>query len=133
MSAIIRPVTAGLSHDRGNDSLLDQIGLLHQIHIKPRADMPGDVAVERPHPWVVGVVLKDEITRTRLENLHVASLRILAMRDGTVPCSLSLGEYEKVVAVKVHGVRGRTLILDDDANAAVAAKVIDVPLGVVGV
>ncbi len=99
--------------------------------------MPRDMAMERPHARVVRDVLQHDIPRrgrrTRLHELDVATLRVGLVDDGAVPGADALGEDVEVVAVKMHGVRGAEFVLDDDADGAVGAKVVHVPLGVVGV
>ena len=37
------------------------------------------------------------------------------------------------MAVEMHGVGGRELVLDDDTDGAVGSEVVDVPLGVKGI
>lgn len=61
--------------------------------------MPRDMAVERPHARVIGVVLQHEIP-VRLHHLHVAPVGEGVICNGvTVPGAGAFGEDEEVVAV----------------------------------
>ena len=89
--------------------------------------MPGDVAVEGPRAGVGGLVLDHDIA-VRLQELHVPPLRVGSVDDGcAVPVPRALVQHIEVVAVQVHGVGGSGGVLDDEAYAAVAAGVVDVP------
>lgn len=96
--------------------------------------MPGDMAMEWPHPRVICEVLQHDIPRrgsgTRLHELHVTALGVLLVDDCTVPGSDALGQDVEIVAVKMHGVGGREGVLDDDTDRAVVSEVVDIPLGV---
>ena len=95
--------------------------------------MPGDVAVKRPHARVVGVVLHNEVP-VRLQQLHVPPLRIAAIDNAAaVPGAHAFVQHVHVVAVQVHGVRDRGGVFDDEAHRGRGARVVDVPLRVVGV
>ena len=99
--------------------------------------MPGDVAVEGPDARVVGEVLQDDVARrgggARLDELDVAALGVLLMDDGAVPGADALGQDVEVVPVQVHRVGGPELVLDDEPDGRVVAKVVGVPLRVEGV
>lgn len=130
--AVIGPVAAGLSHRGRNDSLLDQIGLLHGVDVEARAHVPRDMAMQGPHAGVVGVVLNDNKTRARrtsaLNDLHVPALCVGRMHNGAVPCANAFGKNVEVVTVQMHWVRGAGVVLDDDTHAVVVSEVVDVPL-----
>ena len=99
--------------------------------------MPGDVAMERPHAGVIGLVLEHDIARSGrgagLDELHVTTLGVGLMDDGTVPGADALGENVEIVAVEMHGVGSREFVLDDDADGTVVSEVVDVPFGVEGI
>lgn len=61
MPGVVGPVAAGLSDHARNDSLLDQICLLHDVDVETGADVPRDMAMQWPHARVVGVVLDDDV------------------------------------------------------------------------
>lgn len=132
MPAVIGPVTAGLCDYGGNDSFLDQLGLLHGVDVEATADVPRDMAMQWPHTGVVGVVLDDEIRggglRAGLNELHVSALRVGRVHDGAVPCARTFGQNVKVMSVQMHRVGGAGVVLDDDADAVIGAEVVDVPL-----
>lgn len=52
------------------------------------------------------------------------------MGNNAVPGAEALGEYVEVVAVKMHGVKGCKLVVDDEAHGGVGAEVVDRPVGV---
>ena len=60
----------------------------------------------------------------------VAALRVLRIRDLTVPGSETLGENVKVVAVEMHGVGCEEFVVDYQAHGGVGAEVVDLPVGV---
>lgn len=74
---------------RHSPSIINFIRLLHEIDVQASADMPGDVAMERPHAGIVGVVLNDQIP-VALDLLHVAALGVGVTGDSAVPCSDAL-------------------------------------------
>lgn len=78
-----------MTYLRHRASVVDLIRLLHEINVQAGADMPRDVAVERPHARVVGVVLDDEVA-VALDLLHVTALSEGIARDLAVPCSEAL-------------------------------------------
>lgn len=127
MSRIIRPIATRLRHDLRHALLLDRVRMLHQIHIQPAADVPGDVAVEGPHARVVRVVLHHEVA-VRLDHLHVPPVREGVVGDGAVPGAGALGEDEEVVAVQVHGVQRTDFVVDDQPDGGVVVEIVHVPL-----
>ena len=98
-----------LDHGRQH-FLLDQGVLLDRVDVQAAADVPCDVAMEGPRARVVGVVLQDDVCRVRgsaaLDQLRVAALRVLLVRDDSVPFPETLGEHVEIVAVEMHGVGG---------------------------
>lgn len=132
MPAVIGPVTAGLRHRGRNDSLLDQLGLLHGVDVEASADVPRDMAMQWPHAGVIGVVLNDDKARggrrAGLKELHVPALRVGCMHNGAVPRANAFGQYVEVVSVQMHRVSGAGVIFDDDPYAVIGAEVVDVPL-----
>ena len=99
--------------------------------------MPCDVAMERPHARVICLVLEHDIPWcarcTTLHELHITTLRVGLMGDLAVPGSDALGQDVEIMAMKMHRVGGRELVLDNEPDGAVVTKVVDVPLGVVWV
>lgn len=132
MSAVIGPVTASLSDDGGDDSLRDQIGLLHGVDVEAGADVPCDMAMEWPHAGVVGVVLDGEIggggAGGGLKELYVPTLRVVRMHNGAIPCANTFCKNVEVVSVQMHRVSGAGVVFDDDAHTVVGAEIVDVPL-----
>lgn len=140
MSTVVSPLAASFCHDRRNNPLLDGSRLLHEVDVETRANVPGNVAVERPDARIVRVVLNHHVTRadsavsvtvSRLQDLHVAPLGVLDVGDGSIPCTDAFGEDVEVVAVEMHGVRGGDFILHDETDAVVGAEVVNIPLGVI--
>lgn len=132
MPAVVGPVTAGLRDYGGNDSLLDQLGLLHGVDVEATTDVPRDMAMQWPHTGVVGVVLDDHMggdgRSAGLNELHVSALRVGRVHDDAVPCARAFGQNVKVVSVQMHRVGGAAVVFDDDADAVIGAEVVDVPL-----
>ena len=54
---IIIPINTKLIHTLRNASLLQQLRLLDRVNIQSRANMPRDVAMERPDARIIGFVL----------------------------------------------------------------------------
>ena len=136
MPRIARPVDTSLRHDLRQDALLQQVSRLDGVDVQAGADMPGNVAVERPDAWVVGVVLQDEITvlaggrAAGLDELHIAALGVVLMGDLSVPFADPFRQDVEIVAVQMHRVRDGEFVLYDEADRVVVPKVVDVPLGV---
>ena len=137
MTRVSGPVNTSLLHTSGKDPLLQERRLLNRIDVQTRADMPRDMAMERPHARIVRVILEHDIARrassARLNDLHIATLGICLVNDCAVPGSDALGQDVEIVAVEMHGVGGWELVLDDDTDGAVGSEVVDVPLGVKGI
>ena len=99
--------------------------------------MPRDMAMERPHARVIRLVLQHDEARcawgAALDELHVATLGIELVSDFAVPGADALGQDVEVVAMEMHGVGGGKFVLDNEADGAIVAEVVDVPLWVVGV
>ena len=97
MSSVRGPIPASLCHGARHDSLLEQLRLLHQVHIQARGNVPRNVTMERPDAGVVRVVLYDEVA-VGLQELHVTALRIGLVDYGAIPCTCALGQDVEVVA-----------------------------------
>lgn len=95
------------------------------------------MAMERPHTRVISVILQHDVprrtSRSRLHELHVATLSIRLVDDFAVPSPNALCKNVEVMAVEMHGVGSGELILDDNSDGAVGTKVVDIPLRVIGV
>lgn len=91
---------------------------------------PCDVAMERPHSWVVCDILKNKIS-AGLDKLGVSPLRVLRVNDLAVPFTETLGKDEKVVAVEMHRMANRHPegdgVVQDDAHGTRLPKVVQVP------
>ena len=112
--------------------LLDIRRPLQDIRIQSRADMPCDMAMERPYPRIVCVDLPHDVPAGR-KQLHVAALGVVGIRYADpVPVSRALVQDEHVVAVEMHWVCGWCWVVDDDPDGGVGAEVLDVPFGLVG-
>lgn len=85
-----------------------------------------------PYTRVILVKLDHDVRRSvcspRLHELYVSSLRVARISNAAVPLSDTLRKYEQVVAVHVHWVRLLRPVIDDQADAAVAAKVVNTRL-----
>lgn len=63
-----------------------------------------------------------------MEELRVAALRVGRVGDGgAVPGAEAFGEDPHVVAVEVHGVGVRDVVVEDYAYGGVGAGVVEVP------
>ena len=87
--------------------MLDGFRVLEDVDVEAGRDVPGDVAVEGPDAWVVGVDLDHDVgwfgvADCYWEQLDVASLGVLAVGDGAVEGSRALGED---VPALISGVR----------------------------
>lgn len=60
---IITPINTGLVHTLRNLSVLQLLRLLDRINIQSRANMPRNVAMERPDAGVIGLVLQNNVAR----------------------------------------------------------------------
>lgn len=95
--------------------------------------MPCDMTVERPDTRIRSIDLHDDIP-IWLQELHISPLRIVRIDDrGAIPISKPLVQDKHVVSVQMHRVRRASGIFDDETDGAVAAGVVHVPLGVIGV
>lgn len=132
VTAVFSPIATSLSHDRRDSFLLDELRLLHHIDVQTTADMPGNVAVERPYTRVIRVVLDDKVA-IRLYHLNIATLGVENVFDTAIPCSGTFRQDVKIVAVKMHGMCGSGFVVQDDPDAVVGTEVVDVPLWVIRV
>ena len=115
---IIIPINTDLIHTLRNVSQLQQLRLLDRVNIQSRANMPRNMAMERPDAWVIGVVLQNDVAGLSscpwADDLHVAALGVLLVDDGAVPETGAFGEDVEVVAVEMHGVGGKLELVVDD-------------------
>ena len=90
--------------------------------------------MERPGAGIIRVVLQDNVSRVRgtttWNQLGIAALCVLRVRDLTVPGSETFGEDLEVVAVEMHRVGSYELVVDHEAHGGVCAKVVDLPIGI---
>lgn len=97
------PFTASLSDSVRNDSLSDLVRSLHDIDVQPSRHVPRDVAVERPHTWVVRDELNDDEARSAchraLNDLHITSLGVGLMDNFTVPRADTFSQHVEIVTV----------------------------------
>ena len=83
----------------------------HNIHRQPITNMPSDMAMERPHPRIIGQEINHHIThlprsgKSPVDEMCVPSLRVLGLRDDSVPFPHPLSDDPEVMAVEVHWVR----------------------------
>ena len=94
--------------------------------------MPRDMAVKGPYAGIDGIVLCDDIP-VWLQQLHVAPLRVAAVHDTAVPGADAFVQHVHVVAMQMHRVRRRGVVLDDETHRGRAAGVVNAPFRVVGV
>lgn len=132
MTRVVGPVDASLPDAVGQHPFLQQRRLLNGVDVQARAHVPRNVAMERPHARVVGLILQHDIAK-RLHELHVAALGVGLVDDLAVPSADALGQDVEIVTMEMHGVGGREVVVDDDADGAVVPKVVDVPFGIEGV
>ena len=115
-----------------NVVILDIVWSLQDIGIETSANVPRDVAMERPDARVIRGDLPDQVTICSHE-LHVSSLRVRLSGNGNaVPISVTFVKDLHVVSVQMHGVRCGGWVVDYDANGSVAAEVSNVPFIGVG-
>ena len=110
----------------------------HQnVNQQTRAGMPKAMAMQRPNPGIIRIPLNHDIRRyirgARCHELRVATLRVRRVRDRAVPFAEAFCQDPKDVAVQMHRVDKRKVVSDDGADGGVLGKVVDVPVGVVGV
>ena len=96
--------------------------------------MPSDMAVEWPHPGIVGIELQHEIawliSLSGLYHLRVSPLRI--DRVGcAIPLAYAFGYDPEIVAVEMHRVGDKVhVVVQYNADGAVWTEVVDIPLWV---
>lgn len=54
----------------------------------------------------------------------------MRVSDDAVPGSKAIGQHVEVVAVEMHGVGSREVIIDYEAHGGVGIEVVDLPIGV---
>jgi len=127
-SRVLHPVITRLLHHQRNRSVTRDIRWsLEDVGVETSADVPRDVAVERPDTRVIGGDLPYDVPTNR-EELDIATLRVLWVGDGdTVPLAGALMENEHVMAVQMHRVCCWRGVVDNDTNGRVGAEILDVP------
>lgn len=90
------------------------------------------MAMEGPGSGVVSLVLEDHVT-TSLDKLHITTLGVGGVDNGSVPSAEALIEKEHVVAVEMDGVGGESRVVDHDSDRGVGTEVVHVPLRRVGI
>ena len=79
------PISACLCHDAGYRHLvLNRIVILKHHPNHASAQMPCNVAMQRPDTWVVLEVLDDDVG-VSFEHLHVTALRVVGIDNCSVP------------------------------------------------
>jgi hypothetical protein len=113
--------------------------------------VPGEVAVERPDAGIVSDELhynerRGSILLGLLKDLSVTAIGVAWIGDGAVPGAetfrkdlvyfllasfTTLGrEIPTIMTVQVHGMSNEgKVIVDDQANRAITAKIVDIPRG----
>lgn len=95
--------------------------------------MPGDVTVERPSTRIILIDLNNKVS-TSAHHLRIATLWVRSIDDGcSVPCSGSLGQNPKIVAVEMHRMCCKAWILDVDADRSIGTEIVAIPVGRVGI
>ena len=69
----------------------------------------------------------------RLQELYVASLRVVWVDRGAVPVSRAFGQNPKIVTVQMHRVGGWDVVTYDDSDRRITAEVVHIPFRVVRV
>lgn len=111
----------------------------HNVHRKTIADMPSDMTMERPYSRIIGHEIYHHIAWLPwtgippVDELRVPSLRVLGARNDSIPLSHPLSDDPDGMTVEVHWVRDGDVTAHDEADRGAITKVVDVPLGVVGV
>ena len=126
------PILASLRDHLRNSQRIDILWPLHESHEQALTQMERNMAMERPCPGIISIVLDDHVSKWR-EVLRISTLRVARSCDGAIPGSIAAGEDVEIVAVQVHWVRTRVVVVDVDADAAVCQEVYDIPLRVIGV
>lgn len=98
--------------------MFQPLRLLDGIDIQPCANMPRNVAMERPDAGIISFVLQNDVAGVSrcawADKLHVAALGVPLVNDGAVPETVAFGKDVEVVAVEVHGVGGELEFVIDD-------------------
>lgn len=88
------PIPTGLCHHHGYLPLLDLVRAFQDVRRHSHALMPCDVAVERPHSWIVGIDLDYDMP-VPSQHLRVTPLWVLWIGDCfPVPGTIAFGEDE---------------------------------------
>ena len=84
---VCRPISACLRHDAWDrHNIFDRVGVLQYHPVHARAQMPRNMAMQRPDALIVLEVLDDDI-RVCFQHLHIAALWIFGIDDRSVPAS----------------------------------------------
>lgn len=82
--------------------------------------MPRDMTVEGPRAWIICVVLQNNVCWSRctasLDQLCIATLRVLWVSDDAIPGSEALSEHVEIVAVEMHGMGSWKCIVNYEAH-----------------
>ena len=104
--------------------------------------MPCAMAVQRPHPRIVGIELNYYVARSqrRIRLSHhvcVPPRRVGNIGgDSPIPVTITFSQDEEIMSVEMHGMSGVgriDVVTEDDTDRVIIAKVVDVPLRVVGI
>lgn len=93
----LTPIPTTLRHRPRNRHFLDILGSFEDTDVQAGADMPSDVAMERPDAWIVLIDLEDDVSRGvgvfgRLHPDGVAALGVAGVGDGVGVFAEALGE-----------------------------------------
>jgi hypothetical protein len=110
------------------------------------------MAMERPYAWIVSVHLPDHVPASlyylsisvyvvsdlflealveESKEVSLPSLRVTRVDDaGPIPGASAFRENEHIVAMEMHGMSSRSLVVDDEAYGFIGTNVVDVPLWV---
>ena len=129
-----RPVPTRLSKRARDVQIPHIVRTFENLDIESSAEVPRDVAVERPHARVVLVPLHNEIGRRIValgtgEHGNVAASWVVRIAvNVTVVFASTSGEDEHVVAVQVHWVWSAfDVVVPDHADGRVGSHIVDIP------
>ena len=129
-----KPVAALLGEFVSGDVQVHDVRrAFEELNVHAAAKMPSDVAMERPETGVVLVPLCDEVRRyvrswREAEQDSVTTDRVIRIAvGGAIPQTVTLGDLEHVVPVKVHWVGLATsIVVPDDTDGGVRSGVVDI-------
>lgn len=86
-----RPVPTLLVESAGNSQVPNLRRIFDDLDEQSAAQVPRDVAVERPHSRIVRIDLDDDVT-IGSQHLRVSSLRVVGAHNGlAIPCTTAFG------------------------------------------